>query len=62
MKYTIQRPSKVYPNWYFWFDNLPNELKIYQMAVKYVCQLAVDYTNLFHSKALQNLPKFGFLL
>jgi hypothetical protein len=31
---------------------LPNEHKIYQMAI--------EYTNLFHSKALKNLPKLGF--
>jgi hypothetical protein len=33
---------------------LPNGHQIYQMAI--------DYTNLFHSKDLQNLPKLGFLV
>jgi hypothetical protein len=31
---------------------LPNGLNIFQMVIK--------YTNLFHSKALQNLPKLDF--
>jgi hypothetical protein len=33
----------------------------YQMAIDYINQMAVKYTNIFHCKALQNLPKLGFL-
>jgi hypothetical protein len=34
--------------------NIPNGHTIYQMAIK--------YTIIFHSKALQNLPILGFLV
>jgi hypothetical protein len=34
-------------------ENIPNGSKIDQMAI--------TYTNIFHCKALQNLPKLGFL-
>jgi hypothetical protein len=34
--------------------NIPNGHYIFQTAIK--------YTNIFHFKALQNLPKFGFLV
>jgi hypothetical protein len=34
--------------------NVPNEHKIFQMAIKYI--------NIFQSKALENLPKLGFLV
>jgi hypothetical protein len=34
--------------------DLPNVHKTYQMAIK--------YTNIFHFKILQNLPKLGFLV
>jgi hypothetical protein len=41
-----------------------------QMSVKYVCtpfgrkidNMDIKNTNIFHRKALQNLPKFGFLV
>jgi hypothetical protein len=33
---------------------MPNGHKIFQMIIK--------YNNIFHSKALQNLPKLGFLV
>jgi hypothetical protein len=33
-------------------QNIPNGCKIDQMAI--------NYTNIFHCKALQNLPKVGF--
>jgi hypothetical protein len=36
-----------------WTYNIPNGHKIYQMVIK--------YTNIFFCKALQNLPKVGFL-
>jgi hypothetical protein len=35
-------------------QNVPNGHKLSQMAIKYV--------NIFHSEALQNLPKLGFLV
>jgi hypothetical protein len=34
--------------------NIPNYRKIFPMTIK--------YTSIFHSKALQNLPKLGFLV
>jgi hypothetical protein len=34
---------------------LPNGHKIYQ-----IFQMNIKYTSIFHSKALQNLPKLGF--
>jgi hypothetical protein len=34
--------------------NLPNSRKIFQMAVK--------YSNIIHTEALQNIPKLGFLV
>jgi hypothetical protein len=34
--------------------DLPNDSSIFQMAT--------DYINLLHSKAVQNLPKLGFLV
>jgi hypothetical protein len=39
-----------------------NGHKIYQMALTYIFEMAIENTNIFHSKALQNLPKFGFLV
>jgi hypothetical protein len=35
------------------YHNIPNDLKIFQMTIK--------YTSIFHSKALQNWSKLGFL-
>jgi hypothetical protein len=37
-----------------WLQNVPNGRKIDQMAIK--------YTNIFHCKTLQNLPKLGLFL
>jgi hypothetical protein len=45
--------------------SIPNNLKMYPMATKYtihiatqyVDQMDIKYTNIFHCKALQNLPK-----
>jgi hypothetical protein len=41
----------------------------YQVIIKYtkyiipnIFQMGMKYTNIFHSKALQNLPKVGFLV
>jgi hypothetical protein len=34
--------------------NIPNDRKLFQMTIK--------YTSIFQSKALQNLPKLGFLV
>jgi hypothetical protein len=40
----------------------------YQMAITYIpndekiLQMTIKYTSIFHSKALQNLPKLGFLV
>jgi hypothetical protein len=37
-----------------WSKSIPNVRKIFQMAIKYI--------NIFQFKALQNLPKLGFLV
>jgi hypothetical protein len=47
--------------------NRPNGSKIDQMAVNRpngskIDQPAIKYTNIFHCKTLQNLPKSGFLV
>jgi hypothetical protein len=42
--------------------NIPNYPKIYQMTEIYSKWPWSRYTNLFHSKALQNLPKLGSLV
>jgi hypothetical protein len=36
--------------------HIPNNYKIYQIAVKYT------YGKIFHSKAFYNMPKLGFLV
>jgi hypothetical protein len=41
---------------------LPNGPKIYQMAVIYISQNAIKYTDTFHCKALQNLHKLGYIV
>jgi hypothetical protein len=38
--------------------NIPN-LKIYQMITNYTKWSCNTYTNIYHSKAPKNLPKFG---
>jgi hypothetical protein len=42
-------------------ENIPNHNKIYQMAEIY-SKVGIKYTNVFHSKTLQNVPKFEFLV
>jgi hypothetical protein len=39
---------------YYVVIKIPNVLKILEMVIKYI--------NIFQSKALQNLPKLGFLV
>jgi hypothetical protein len=46
--------------------NIPNYHKIYQSAIIYtkwheIFQIVIKYTNIYHPKALQILPKFGIL-
>jgi hypothetical protein len=43
------------------YTKLRNSPKIYQMAVIY-SKWPWNCTNIFHSKALQNLPKLGYLV
>jgi hypothetical protein len=57
-------------SWY----NIPNRGKIYQITLKYlkwpqhipngrkIDHTTIKYTNIFHRKTLQNLPKLGFLV
>jgi hypothetical protein len=47
--------------------NIPNHNTLYQMPIKIaigrkIFQITIEYTNVFHSKALRNVPKFGFLV
>jgi hypothetical protein len=43
------------------WHNIPKPRKIYQNG-RTVYQMTIQYTNIFHSKALQNLRKLGFLV
>jgi hypothetical protein len=57
-------------SWY----NVPKRGKIYQIIIKYsewlqniqncrkIDQMAIKYTNIFHCKTLQSLPKLEFLV
>jgi hypothetical protein len=40
---------------------MPNGHEIYQNGRKIHIQKVIKYTNIVHSKALQNIPKLGFL-
>jgi hypothetical protein len=42
-------------------QNVPNGHKISQMSVK-TFQMAIKYISISQSRALQNLPKLGFLV
>jgi hypothetical protein len=47
--------------------NVPNYHELYQLSIKYnkyckIDQVTIKYTNIFHCKNLQKLPKFGFLV
>jgi hypothetical protein len=47
--------------------NIPNGRKKYQMATKIlngpkIDETAIKYTNIFHGKTPQNLPKFVFFV
>jgi hypothetical protein len=46
------------PKW----KNIPNDYKPYQIAINGRKILVIKYTNIFHSKALQNIPKLGYLV
>jgi hypothetical protein len=46
--------GKKYTKWPQNLQNIPKDCKIDPMAIK--------YTNIFHCKTLQNLPKLGFLV
>jgi hypothetical protein len=35
---------------------------MYQMAVIHIMQMGIYYNNFLSSKALQNIPKLGFLV
>jgi hypothetical protein len=55
---------QIYKTW----KNIPNDHKLYQkghelyqMTTNYT-KKAINYTNIFPSKALQNLPELGFLV
>jgi hypothetical protein len=40
--------------------NMPNDHNIYHTDIGKIFQMIMKYTNIFHSKALQNLPNLGF--
>jgi hypothetical protein len=55
--YMIPKPEKMYQmntKCTKWSQNTLNIHKIFQIAIQYI--------NVFQSKALQNLPKLGFLV
>jgi hypothetical protein len=41
---------------------LPNGDKIYQLVVIHIFQISINCTEIFHSWALQNIPKLEFLV
>jgi hypothetical protein len=50
------------PNWRKcnkWSQTIPEKNKLNQMAIHKIFQMVMKYANIFHSKALQNLPKLG---
>jgi hypothetical protein len=54
---------QTYQSW----KNIPNDHKLYQTAINYtkwpkIFQRVIKFKNIFHSKALQILPKLGFLV
>jgi hypothetical protein len=58
----------------FWGHKIPKREKCTKMTTKYtnyplnitkdrkMDQVSIKYTNIFHCKTRQNLPKFGFLV
>jgi hypothetical protein len=58
----------------FSWNNIPKRRKIYQITIKLtkwsqntqtdrkIDQMTIQYTNIANCKALQNLPKLGFLV
>jgi hypothetical protein len=45
------------------YTKLPQTIpKLYQMTVYVIFKMVTEYANNFHSMALQNLPKLGFLV
>jgi hypothetical protein len=42
-------------------ENIPKNHNKYEIASKFT-KMAIKYTNIFHSKNLQNLPKLGFFV
>jgi hypothetical protein len=47
-------------------QNVPNQHKMYQIVLKYpnvgkIFQMAIQFVNQLKSRAIQNLPKLGFL-
>jgi hypothetical protein len=46
----------------FSWSKIPKRGKIYQITTKYIDQMVIKYTKIFHCKTPQNLPKLGFLV
>jgi hypothetical protein len=55
--YNIPKQENVYQT----TKNIPIGHEVDQIAVKY-SKMTLKYTNIFHSKGLQTIPKFGFLV
>jgi hypothetical protein len=43
-------------------ESIPNYPRQYTKLPEAIYQMAIKYTNIFHSETLQNLPKFRFLV
>jgi hypothetical protein len=43
-------------------QTIPNGLKLDESNGLKIFQINIKYDNIFHSKALQNVPKLGFLV
>jgi hypothetical protein len=54
--HNVPKPGRIYVI----TSKIKNSNKICQMYIVCIFQMDIEYTNLFHSKTLQNLPKMGF--
>jgi hypothetical protein len=56
-RFFLTQYTKIYQS----TTKLPKDHKMYQLAVE-IFQMIIKYTNIFHSKVLQNLPNLGNLV
>jgi hypothetical protein len=64
--FSIARPTKIYPNWYFWFENKSSGnpyLNLLSLSVCFQANLAtfISFSNCFAMRASKRLHSFCFL-